>query len=102
MRLSSDTIEIIKSLTLEIFGADAKVILFGSRIENDKKGGDMDLLLIPSEQVNSEDLFSMKIKLLTRLKIKLGDQKIDLLLKQTFNQDQEIIKEAETKGILLW
>jgi hypothetical protein len=43
MRLSSDHIKIIKKATQEIYG-DARVWLFDSRVDDNKKGGDIDLL----------------------------------------------------------
>ena len=56
--------------------SNAKVYLYGSRINDDMKGGDIDLLVI-SEQLK----FSDKIDILTRLKKSLGEQKIDLTIK---------------------
>lgn len=54
----------------------AEIYLFGSRAQEDVKGGDIDLLVL------SETLkFSHKISILTELSEKLGDQKIDLLIK---------------------
>ena len=53
--------------------ADASIYLFGSRVDDEAKGGDIDLLV-----------FSKKINLMTKLDIlaqlhqKLGDRKIDL------------------------
>ncbi len=59
MRLSKKEIKIIKDKTENIFGK-SKVILFGSRIDNNKKGGDIDLYIIPQEQNN---LFVKKLRL---------------------------------------
>lgn len=55
------------------FDAACKIFLYGSRINPSMKGGDIDLL------VESETLkFSDKIRILSELKAKLGDRKIDL------------------------
>jgi len=43
MRLSNDSMLTIKQAVTLIFGKDAKVYLFGSRTDDAKKGGDIDL-----------------------------------------------------------
>jgi predicted nucleotidyltransferase len=45
MRLTSYQETIIKKLTAEIFGSDARLMLFGSRVDDTKKGGDIDLYI---------------------------------------------------------
>ena len=63
MRLSSKEINIIKNQVNKIFG-DSKIILFGSRINDNKNGGDIDLFIIPAKKDN---LFEKKILLKTIL-----------------------------------
>lgn len=43
MRLTSRQVDAIKSAAVEAFGADAIVRLFGSRVDDSKRGGDIDL-----------------------------------------------------------
>ncbi|MDT8440010.1 MAG: nucleotidyltransferase domain-containing protein, partial [Wenzhouxiangellaceae bacterium] len=43
MRLTNNQIQAIKTAAAEIFGDEAEVWLFGSRIDDDKRGGDIDL-----------------------------------------------------------
>ena len=45
MRLSNDSMLTIKQAVTLIFGKDAKVYLFGSRTDDAKKGGDIDLYI---------------------------------------------------------
>jgi predicted nucleotidyltransferase len=45
MRLEPDEIEAIRRATRAVFGAQARVRVFGSRVEDDLKGGDLDLWL---------------------------------------------------------
>jgi len=49
LRISSSESRIIKEKTLEIFGSSASVFLFGSRTDDTKKGGDIDLFIETDE-----------------------------------------------------
>jgi len=95
MRLSQRYIDVIKSRFKEFFN-DGDIYLFGSRVDDNKKGGDIDLYLVLKEHTN---IFEKKIKFLSRVKRELGEQKIDIV----FNQDQNrlIEKEAMRWGIKL-
>jgi len=97
MRLSNDTILAIKQAVTLIFGNNTKVYLFGSRIDDAKKGGDIDLYI---EMDSLQAVFDKKISLLTELRKKLGDQKIDVVI-NNFTKDKDIYKIAKKTGILL-
>ena len=99
MRLNVAQIEIIKKSIRQFFGIDTHVYLFGSRVYDDKKGGDIDLLLIPNKSSNLR-YYKEKIKLLAALKINLGDQKIDIIVKQNADE-RNIVKKALAEGIQL-
>jgi predicted nucleotidyltransferase len=60
------------------FGNQARIILFGSRTNDQARGGDIDLLV---ETYQGTDIFTRKLQALSELQIALGDQKIDLLIK---------------------
>jgi len=77
MRLSQFEIETITTLVQKYFGEEAKVFLFGSRVDDQKRGGDIDLFV----KNNDEKRLTMeaKINFLVDLKILIGDQKIDLV-----------------------
>lgn len=61
--------------TIRSWDPDSKIFLYGSRLDDQLKGGDIDLLVL-SQTLS----FSDKISILTELKDQLGEQKIDLLL----------------------
>jgi predicted nucleotidyltransferase len=77
MRLTDFEIETITSLARRHFGDDARVYLFGSRTDDSKRGGDIDLFI----SNKNENLLTLnaKIHFLVELKKRIGDQKIDVV-----------------------
>lgn len=96
MRLTEKEHLTIKQYVSNIFGDTSRVFLFGSRVDDLKKGGDIDLFIEPS-QIN--DMFDQKIKLLTQLQAAIGDQKIDIII--AIDPTRSIEQEARRTGILL-
>jgi predicted nucleotidyltransferase len=88
MRLSKHECATIKSQVKSVFGQEAQVFLFGSRVDDLKKGGDIDLFIKISDQSN---LLTKKIRFLARVKKILGEQKIDVV----FNQNDQRLIEIE-------
>ncbi|MBA4741516.1 MAG: nucleotidyltransferase domain-containing protein [Azoarcus sp.] len=80
MRLTDNESRIIRDTVRRRFGSDARVWLFGSRADDAKRGGDIDLLVEAPAPL--ENAFRESIGLETDLQIALGDQKIDILLAQ--------------------
>ena len=73
-------IEVIKKVTRDVFGENATISLYGSRTDNNKKGGDIDLYIQCNCHISREELYQLKIKFLVQLKKIIGDQKIDVLI----------------------
>ena len=61
--------------TVKHLDNDATVYLFGSRVDDSKKGGDIDLLVL-SSRLTSNDKRTIKMRLYELLE----EQKIDLLI----------------------
>ena len=93
MRLSSYQLKAIKETFFEVFER-GEIYIFGSRVKDSIKGGDIDLYLVVKDK---KDLFKKKIKFLAKLKRKIGEQKIDVV----FNIDENrlIEKEARKWGV---
>ena len=91
MRLSTNEINLIKNKVNIIF-RETIIYLFGSRIDDDKKGGDIDLYII--SEVN-EDLFKKKIKLKTILEDLLF-KPVDIVIAKDENR---LIEKEAMKGI---
>jgi len=95
MRLTQKQIKAIKSNFGKTFGC-GEVFLFGSRVDDSKRGGDIDLYIVTE---NREALAEKKVKFLVGLKREIGTQKIDLVLNYDPNRLIEI--NARKEGIKL-
>jgi len=101
MRLTDQQRSIIRSTVTENFGASAVVWLFGSRVDDSKRGGDIDLL-IETDKIDVNAITRSEILFLSRIQAKLGDQKIDLLLDYPSRKLRPpIFSIAKQTGILL-
>ncbi|HBK53168.1 nucleotidyltransferase family protein [Syntrophomonas wolfei] len=74
MRLSGHEINSIKE-TVKNVDQDARIYLFGSRVDKKKRGGDIDLLIF-SYKLKEEDRFRIKRDLWEQI----GEQKIDIII----------------------
>jgi predicted nucleotidyltransferase len=97
MRLKEKDILEIKRFAKIFFGNDAKVYLFGSRINDKKRGGDIDLYI---ETRLKENIIQRKIKMVGKLHEILGEQKIDIII-NNFRSDKLIYQIARNEGIAL-
>lgn len=99
MRLTSDQVQAIRKAASSTFGDGAAVWLFGSRVDDAKKGGDIDLLVRPAAAAAGQP-FARKIRMLTLLERSLGERKIDLVIEQPGDL-RPIVSVAHATGIQL-
>ncbi len=78
MRLSPHEIAIIRQAVSELAGEDARVRLFGSRLDDHARGGDIDLLVEVPYPVGAPAW--LIARLAGRIRHRLGGRKIDLLI----------------------
>jgi len=95
MRLTDTEIKAIKQTAREVFGPDVRVTLFGSRVRDDRKGGDMDLYIASS---SGQD-FDHKIRFLLTLDTRLGEQKVDVVF--AIDPNRPIERQAIATGVPL-
>lgn len=95
MRLTAFEVNAIKQSAQEIFGPGVEVFLFGSRADDKKRGGDIDLYI---KTQTGKDLMH-KIKFLVSLEQKIGEQKIDVIL--ATDENRPIEQQAMRTGVML-
>lgn len=105
MRLSTDQIQAICQAATNAFGQGTSVWLFGSRADDAKKGGDIDLLVCPhvstaADAAEPQQTFMQKIKMLNLLERYLGERKIDIVVEQV-QDPRPIVEVAHKTGIKL-
>ncbi len=101
MRLTESQIKAILQIFTKYFLKEDKIWLFGSRVNDIKKGGDIDLYI----ETNYDDLLFIakkELEFLAALKKTIGDQKIDIII-NVLQKDKKlpIYNEAKNTGIQL-
>jgi predicted nucleotidyltransferase len=76
LRLSAEAINVIQDAFLRVFET-GDLYLFGSRVDDNRKGGDIDLYIVVD---NQHRMGEKRIEFLTKIKHKIGDQRIDLVI----------------------
>ena len=99
MRLTDTTQKIIKTEVNNLLGKYGYIILFGSRIDDRQKGGDIDLFIQTSQQLSNR--VEMECRLTARLYVKLGGRKVDVLIKDALSKMKPIYQHAIDYGIVL-
>lgn len=99
MRLSEYQKNTILDVTQTVLGADASVTLFGSRVDDTLKGGDIDLLIETKHEILHPA--DTKALIAAKLIMKLGDLKIDVLLSAPNLRHYPIHDIAKKKGVRL-
>ncbi len=95
MRLDSDIMLRVVAEIRQVYGPDAEVWLFGSRADDQAKGGDIDLYV---ETANENALLS-HIESRRRLFQLFGDRKIDLVVRMRSHEPTPIERIARKTGI---
>lgn len=77
MRLISRDINALKTAARETFGDDARVRLYGSRVDDSLRGGDIDII-IETDPVESD--WQARGRFLDRLFTMIDEQRVDVVL----------------------
>lgn len=101
MRMSQPQIDTLKRIAAEVFGPQAGLKVFGSRTDDSRRGGDIDLYVTGVDEPLGK-LLDEKLLFLVKAKQALGEQRIDLIFAPATHQPRlPIHNEAERTGIAL-
>jgi len=79
MRISERERTVIRDAVRAFFGEDAVVYLYGSRMDDTRRGGDIDLYI--ETRLPFGEAFDARTRLALLLQERLGEQKIDILVR---------------------
>lgn len=96
MRLSAEQINTIVTTCRAVAGANALVWLYGSRLDDTRHGGDVDLLIEPANTVSL--LLRARIKMLLEQILSLP---VDVLVKNPGTKDNPFVSIARAQAKLL-
>ena len=99
MRLTEQQRQIIRQVVTSLVGAEAQVMLFGSRLDDEKKGGDIDLLVTFQKDVFHPAQLSAKIS--SQLTRQLQGRSVDVLLVAPNLKRLPIHVIAQNNGVVL-
>ncbi|MBB3187225.1 putative nucleotidyltransferase [Microbacter margulisiae] len=100
MRLTQFEINTIVTLAQRHFSESVRVYLFGSRVDDQLKGGDIDLMIQHPDE--SQLTIRKKILYLVDLKRILGDRKIDVVFDNGLTRSkQSFYKSIQQHSLLL-
>ncbi len=101
MRLNPFERQTLKLAAQTCFDADAVVRLFGSRLDDSRRGGDIDLL-IDTTLTDPGQIARAHSRFLAQIYAALGEQKIDVLIDYPHHQQQlPVYQLARARGVVL-
>jgi len=99
MRLTTHQTEFIRQLVTQVLGASAQVRVFGSRLDDSAKGGDLDLFLELYEDIDNPAMLAAKLS--AKVSRRMNGRKIDVLISAPNLKPLPIHEVAHREGKLL-
>lgn len=99
MRLSTDQVHAIRRTAQQVLGSTARVMVFGSMAQDDRRGGDIDLFFETDAELPNRA--QALCQLHGALTMALGDRKIDVIPKDANTPPAPIFEIAQRTGVLL-
>lgn len=96
MRLTAEQRSVIVEETAHAFGPTASVRLFGSRVDDTGRGGDIDLHI--EVEGSAAELLDRELDLHARLIRRLGDRRIDIVVQPRGAAPRRIEEQAPRHG----
>ena len=99
MRLTPQHVEVIRQATQQLAGDDARIRLFGSRANDDARGGDVDLMLELDHSI--AEPAQLAASLAARISRGMNGRKVDVLIRAPNLLELPIHQIALEEGVLL-
>ncbi len=99
MRLDQHQREIIREEVGRAFGPHASVQLFGSRLDDARRGGDVDLYI--EANGTPSELLDRELSLYAGLQKRLGEQRIDIVVHGRGSPLRAVDRHARATGVAL-
>jgi predicted nucleotidyltransferase len=99
MRLTLLQIELIRNTAQQLLGETVRVMLFGSRVRDDLKGGDVDLFVEANQAVCNPAVVSARLA--SRISRAMNGRHVDVVLKAPNLLHQPVHDIARQTGVLL-
>lgn len=100
MRLTLHQQQQIRTTLKRYFGETTEIMLFGSRVDDSARGGDIDLYIEPEIQTAAE-IVDARLYAMMELHKALGEQKIDLVINRCNGRELPIYEIAKKTGVPL-
>lgn len=97
MRLTTEQIRLIRETANNEFGPSVEVTLFGSRLDDTSRGGDIDLMVTLPDSVSRPALKAARLAVL--IERNLGGRRVDVVLVTPETLPQPIHDIARQQGI---
>jgi len=102
MRLSTAERRAVENASRETLPAGTRVLLFGSRLDDSRRGGDIDLLVELPGALSADDTVDRRSRFTARLYRLLEERRIDVVMTQQGSQDRRaVVTAARQQGIEL-
>ena len=99
MRLTSTHVEMIRNTAQAVLGDIVRVTLFGSRVDDHAKGGDVDLMVEVEGVVEEPALLGARVA--SRVSRAMNGRRVDVILKAPNLKSQAIHELATRTGVVL-
>ncbi len=99
MRLTDQQIHTVREVCMSIAGPQSRIRVFGSRLDDATRGGDLDILLESAVPIANPALVSAQIS--ARISRAMDGRKVDVLLSAPNLQRLPIHEVAFKEGVLL-
>jgi uncharacterized protein len=102
MRLSHQEISNIRQASRTSLPSGSRVLLFGSRLDDSRRGGDIDLLVESPDQPTPQEIVRRRTAFAVQLMLRMDEQRFDILMPVGEKDAQNpVVVQARAMGVEL-